>query len=241
MSEQLIKSIFNWDHFSCYLAGAIEYDAKNPWREEWTKGLVEIGFDPGKIFNPQNKPIPKGVFEFDLDNESGIINEYRVKKDYAGLCKIMGQIMHVDLRLCDHAHLILANFTKATQESIQPLLDQFEKTYRNALTIFAEHLYVVADLKACFYELVEKYLSMRIPTFGTIHEVINATNQHKPTMIVWEGGKETCSGWLMGLVGHKNVFGAFGELKATLKQISEGKKYISAKEWLLLDFGKNGH
>lgn len=79
----------------------------------------------------------------------------------------------------------------------------------------------------------------RVFTVGSIHEIVVARQQKKPVMVVWEGGKETCSAWLMWLVGHQNVFSSFEELLERLKKMSNGEAAINVKDWLLLDFNKN--
>jgi hypothetical protein len=53
--------------------------------------------------------------------------------------------------------------------------------------------------------------------------------------LVWEGGKETCSAWLMWMVGHNNVFATVDELMTRLKNMSKGRAACNAKEWLWLD------
>lgn len=78
----------------------------------------------------------------------------------------------------------------------------------------------------------------QINTYGTMHEIVVARQQRKPVYVVWEGGKEECSGWLMWLVGHKNVFATVEELMLHLKSISQGLTAYNAKEWLLLDIEK---
>lgn len=78
----------------------------------------------------------------------------------------------------------------------------------------------------------------RVPTYGTIHEIVVAHQQRKPIFIVWEKtGKTDCSAWLMKLVGHKNIFTHVNELIKHLQAISRGKKPFDANEWLLLDPG----
>lgn len=77
-----------------------------------------------------------------------------------------------------------------------------------------------------------------IRTYGTIHEIVNARQQKKPVFLVWDGGKEECSAWMMWLVGHRNVFSSFEEMSETLVNISNGKEYYNAKDWLLIDFNK---
>lgn len=190
-----MRSVFDWEHFFCYLGGPIDLDPDGGvgWREQWTRDLIDLGFKSNQIFSPTKKPITNTPFN--LDNEAEIMANLRDKEDWNELCKIVGQIAHIDLRLVDKSDLILVNFP----------MDKNEKP---------------------------------IPTYGTIHEIVNARRQKKPVMIVWEGGKKTCSAWLMWLVGHYNVFASFDELANTLKKISEGKESYNAKDWLLVNYNK---
>jgi len=76
----------------------------------------------------------------------------------------------------------------------------------------------------------------RVPTYGTIHELVIAHQQRKPIFMVWEEtGKKDCSAWLMKLVGHKNIFAHVDKLITHLTLISQGEKAFDANEWLLLD------
>ncbi len=74
-----------------------------------------------------------------------------------------------------------------------------------------------------------------VPTYGTLHEIVVARQQKKPVFLVWEGGKDSCSAWLMWLVGHRNVFASFGELRTRLENISKGKTAYKPSDWLLLN------
>ncbi|NMC62390.1 MAG: hypothetical protein GYA55_04410 [SAR324 cluster bacterium] len=223
----------------CIFSGPIDFDRANTsWRDEWTQGLIDLGFKKEQIFNPCRKPLPKGMFEFDLDSEAEVCAKYRKAKDYESLCRVMNQIAHVDLRLVDKSDLVLANFTKMSQESIQPIIDEFEEIFSKEVIMSAPHFQTATKMRGVFYKLVTKYLSLQTPTYGTIHEIVNATIQHKPTMVVWKGGKETCSYWMMWLVGHNNVFDSFDALTDRLKSISEGKVALNVKDWMLFDFGR---
>lgn len=79
----------------------------------------------------------------------------------------------------------------------------------------------------------------RVPTYGTIHEIVEARRQRKPVMVVWDGGKESCSAWIMWLVGHKNVFGKVDNMITRLENISKGQAAYNARDWLLLDLAEN--
>ena len=192
----MIKTVLDWDHFLVYLGGPIDFDPTGGigWRVDWTNGLIDIGFKAKQIISPTKKPLSGTAF--DLDNEADLIRDCREREDYEGMEKVVGAIMHIDLRLVDKSDLILAKFP----------LD------KNGNRVF---------------------------TVGTIHEIVVARQQHKPVLVVWEGGKKTASGWLLKLVGHQNVFGTFEELKEHLRCVSQGEAAFSAKDWLLLDFDKH--
>lgn len=76
----------------------------------------------------------------------------------------------------------------------------------------------------------------RVPTYGTIHEIVVANQLKKPIFIVWEGtGRSDCSAWLMKLAGYKNIFAHEDDLIRHLDAISHGEKAFDANEWLLID------
>lgn len=191
--KDMMKNIFDWEHFCIYLSGPIDAaaDGGREWRDIWTDRLVEIGFDKKQILNPCKKPLTGA--SFNLDNEAEIMQKHREAKEWGKLCKVVGEIAHIDLRLVDKSDLIVVHFP----------LDK------------------------------DKH---RIPTYGTMHEIVVARSQKKPVFVVWEGGKETCSAWLMWLVGHRNVFSSVEELITRLKNISKGKTAYNGDEWLLLNY-----
>lgn len=248
----MARNMFAWDHFLLYLSGPIDFDRQGgkDWREEWTEKLLTIGFTRQQIFNPCKKPLPKNA-PFNLDDESYIINHHREKHEWVELCKIVDQIAHVDLRMVDKADLILVNFPKISQSHID-LIPDLESSIKQLTelakripgsgenNVNAELRHTVQYVTTAVKTLLEKFTNQRVPTYGTIHEIVVARQQRKPVYIVWEGGKETCSGWLMWLVGHQNVFGTFNELLTRLDNISKGKAAYNAKDWLMLDLNGDG-
>jgi len=232
MAERLLKTVFDWEHFAIYLSGSMDFanDGGKGWREEWTNKLVDIGINSKQIYNPCKKPF-NGA-QFDLDDEAAIAKKCRKNEDWDGLDKVMGQIMHVDCRLVDKADIILVNFPLIDES--HPAIQKWNKA--NA----ALRLQYGSDLSGvqmdAGYNLKEALSSMRIPTYGTIHEIVIAHQQRKPIFIVWEEtGKTDCSAWLMKLVGYKNIFAHVDPLIKHLQAISQGKKSFDANEWLLLD------
>jgi len=236
MAERLMRTVFDWDHFAIYLSGAMDFteDSGREWREEWTLKLNKIGIKSKQIYNPCKKPF-NGV-QFDLDDEAAIIKDCRKKKDWNRLEKTMNQIMHVDLRLVDKSDIILVNFPKIRADKWEvPLKDAISACREDP---FFDHLF--NNIEHLIQEWKEEYESRRVPTYGTIHEIIIAHIQRKPIFIVWEdSGLNDCSGWLIKLVGHENVFSNVDDLINRLDKISKGENTFNANEWLLIEPKEN--
>jgi len=236
--KHLTKTVFDWDYFSVYLSGPIDFGRETAvsWREEITRRLIEIGFKPHQIFDPCKKPL--GNAPFNLDNEGEIMHKHRSRREWSELMKIMSQIVHIDLRLVDKSDLIIVNLPKYGQEFFTETVDKFMTNYQTLFDFHKENNIPLTELQGmqkAFLELLGQASDHRIPTYGTLHEIVVAHLQQKPILLAWEGGKETCSAWLMYLVGHHNVFGSLDEIITRLDNISKGRTAFSAKEWLLLD------
>jgi hypothetical protein len=248
MSEEMMaRNIFSWEHFTIYLSGAIDFDRQGgkSWREQWTEKLLALGLKRHQIFNPCKKPLPANT-PFNLDDESHIINHHRQQHEWSDLCKVVDQIAHVDLRLLDHSDLVLVNFPCIGQTCLEPVMMAMDANLESLLSIAQSSSdgpairEIVHKIVHAFTQTLDITRGQRVPTYGTMHEIVEARRQRKPVYIVWEGGKETCSGWLMWLVGHQNVFGTFDELLTRLDNIAKGKAAYNAKDWLLLDLDGDG-
>lgn len=226
MTEKLMKTVFDWEHFAIYLSGAMDFadDGGKGWREEWTEKLVEIGINRKQIYNPCKKPFDGAQFSLDDEHQIGI--ECRASGDWERFYDVMGQVMHIDLRLVDKSDIVLVNMPKIGWNSeevrdIQGYTDIFDKN--NSLGV-------------AVHKLAYAYAESRVPTYGTIHEIVVAHLQRKPIFLVWEGdGLQGCSAWLMRLVGYRNIFLHVDELIRHLDAISHGEQAFDANEWLLLD------
>lgn len=244
--EHLARNVFSWEHFALYLSGPIDFDREGgaSWRDYWTGRLQAIGFKKSQILNPCKKPLPLGT-PFNLNDESKIMHAYRERHDWSELCETVSQIAHVDLRLVDKSDIVLVNMPvvgmekfKTAMETIDYgtgiLKDLCEKNPEDSYMIL-KGICNIADVAK---SVIESAAEMRVPTYGTLHEIVVARQQRKPVYMVWEGGKESCSGWLMWLVGHQNVFGTVDELITRLDNIAKGRVSYNAKDWLLLDLAQ---
>jgi len=226
MAERMLKTVFDWEHFAVYLSGPMDFadDGGKGWREDWTERLIGIGMNPKQIYNPCKKPFHND--QFDLDDEHAIGQECRAEGDWERFYDVMGQIMHIDLRLVDKADIILVNMPKIgwDNEYVENIKSHYDKLKKDE------------GLGMAVHKLMYAYSESQVPTYGTIHEIVVASLQRKPIFLVWEGdGLKGCSAWLMRLVGYKNVFLHVDTMISHLAAISQGKQAFDANEWLLIE------
>lgn len=232
MAEKLMKTVFDWEHFAIYLSGPMDFteDGGKDWREEWTDKLVNIGINRKQIYNPCKKPFNSA--QFNLDNEAAIWEQCRKTENWELMEQTVSQVMHIDLRLVDKADIVLVNIPKIGWHNkyiceMEEQISNFEDNYKYEKG---------NNLGTAAHQLMKAYAESRVPTYGTIHEIVIAHLQRKPIFLVWEGdGLKGCSAWLMKLIGHKNIFAYTDELIKHLDAISHGEKAFDANEWLLID------
>ncbi len=246
MSEpRKLKTVMDWDYFLIYLSGPIDFamDRGAGWRKDIITKLEDIGIKRSHIIDPCNKPL-KGA-QFDLDDESKIMKECRAKRDWEGMEELMSHIVHIDLRFVDLSSLVIANFPKISHDRIAGVVDKGDDAFDSLKRLSIrekrmgmDHLKYVIELHESFEALKKEFLSQQVHTYGTIHEIVVARQQKKPVMIIWEGGKDSCSGWLQWLVGHDNVFDTMDDLVEQLRKIAQGETAYNANDWLLLQLEK---
>lgn len=71
-------------------------------------------------------------------------------------------------------------------------------------------------------DLLIAYLPYRVPTTGTVHEIINASKDKKPTLLVCPEGKEFVPFWYFGFISDEFMFGSWDELYAYLDEVEQG-------------------
>lgn len=74
---------------------------------------------------------------------------------------------------------------------------------------------------------------IKTPTYGTMHELVLASQQRKPVFIS-VGDKRRCPLWIMGLFNHKYIYNDVGEIVDVLKKIDSGEIEINNSRWRLL-------
>lgn len=77
------------------------------------------------------------------------------------------------------------------------------------------------------------YINPKVPTIGTIEELVSSIQKKRPTFIVMEGGKQNTPLWIMGMLPHKYIYNSFEEVKNVLTNIDSGIKSLDSDRWRL--------
>ena len=101
------NTIFNFDHFLVYLAGAIQFAADNgfSWRADVTNKMVDIGIPRNQILNPCDKPM-NNFYHDDLDANIEKLNLLREQGKWEEIERISKHTLRVDLRMIEKSDLI---------------------------------------------------------------------------------------------------------------------------------------
>lgn len=82
-------------------------------------------------------------------------------------------------------------------------------------------------------DLLIAHLPYKVPTVGTIHEIINAVNRKIPPLVVCPQGKQCVSSWLFGLFKKKHkhyIHGSWDSLYSYLEEVND-RKHIDDRRW----------
>lgn len=71
-------------------------------------------------------------------------------------------------------------------------------------------------------DFVVAYLPYKVPTTGTIHEIIVATNAKKPTLLMCPQGKQFVPLWFYGFIPHECMFSNWEGVYQYLKDVNHG-------------------
>ena len=67
------------------------------------------------------------------------------------------------------------------------------------------------------------YVPRKVPTTGTVHEIVNSINQKTPTLLVADGCKDRISLWYYGIVPHECMFDNWEGLYDYLREVNDWK------------------
>ncbi len=121
-------------------------------------------------------------------------------------------------------------FDDPKQQWLPLLREAKDKKDYEAITKIAKS-FVRKDL--CMVDRADGVISnlpYKVPTTGTIHEIINSNNSKKPTLLVCEQGKENIPLWFYGFIPIEAMFGSWEELYTYLQEVNDGK-HSSNNRW----------
>ena len=73
-------------------------------------------------------------------------------------------------------------------------------------------------------DLVIAYLPYKVPTTGTVHEIINSSNAKKPTLLIGDCNDINCIPvWYFGFISLEFIFPNWDKLFEYLQEVNDGK------------------
>ena len=75
------------------------------------------------------------------------------------------------------------------------------------------------------------HLDTNIYSFGTIEEIANANREKKPIIVHVEQGKAGTPSWLFGMIGHKDIFSTWDELKQRVRTVATDPSFNDLCRW----------
>jgi hypothetical protein len=136
--------------------------------------------------------------------------------------------------------LIVSDPLEDSKQSAQPelLAARARKDYE-AMSAIAK-IFVERDLGLIDrMDFIISYVPHKVPTIGTIHEIVVANNAKKAVLLLCPQGKEMAGLWFFGaLPHHRYIFGNWGDLTNYLLEVDMGK-HMEDRRWRFLKFGSN--
>lgn len=80
-------------------------------------------------------------------------------------------------------------------------------------------------------DILIAYLPYGVPTTGTHHEIINSSDNKRPTLLVCPQGKQFIPIWYYGFIPHQVMFGSWDELYGYLDEVNEGLHKDNHRWW----------
>jgi nucleoside 2-deoxyribosyltransferase len=126
-----------------------------------------------------------------------------------------------------------------SKQSLQPdlLAARDRKDYeamRNIAKTFVEKDLGIVDRM----DFVIAHIPHKIPTTGTVHEIVVSSNAKKPTLLVCPQGKNMAGLWYFGVIPHQHIFGSWIEVEAYLNEVDVGRHTDDRRWRFVYDFPK---
>ncbi len=162
--------------------------------------------------------------------EYGCFNNARQwREDFSEKVQDMGIITFSPL---DHVFLNYEVEDKNFQDQIKAALQNgdYDFAHEQMKKIRSRDLYL-CDIS----DFLVGVLNPKLPTFGTIDEIITSKRANKPVFLVVEGGYKNLPLWLCSYFKKEWVYNSLEEVIAVLRKIDSGEIVINSKYWRLVN------
>lgn len=127
-------------------------------------------------------------------------------------------------------------FADPKQNKVEELNRMTEANDYDGMRSIAKY-FVRADLSVVDHsDFIISYLPYRVPTTGTTHEIINANDRKKPTLLVCPQGKNHIPRWYYGFIPLHFMFGSWEELYSYLIEVDDGMHDKDDRWWFLYNY-----
>lgn len=83
-------------------------------------------------------------------------------------------------------------------------------------------------------DIVVAHICKEVPTFGTVHEIALASQQHKPVLVICPNGKASVPNWFFGFLKHQEFFDTVPQCVEYLNKINKAEIEPDSR-WVLID------
>lgn len=127
-----------------------------------------------------------------------------------------------------------------SKQSAQPDLiaardrQDYEEMRRIAKTFVEKDLGIVDRM-----DFLISHVPHRVPTTGTVHEIVVSVDAKKPTLLVCPQGKHLAALWYFGVIPHQHIFGSWEDVISYLREVNDSK-HMGDRRWrFVYDFPEN--
>jgi len=82
-------------------------------------------------------------------------------------------------------------------------------------------------------DFIIQHVPYKVPTTGTVHEIINSNDRKKPTLLVCPQGIKCIPDWYFGFIKPRHMFGSWEDLYKYLGEVDRGE-HMGDKRWFFV-------
>lgn len=109
------------------------------------------------------------------------------------------------------------------QKMTSPMQDALDREDYETVRSIAKK-FVKKDLKVVEKsDFIVAYIPKKVPTVGTVHEIVFSDWIKKPTLLICPQGKKMAGKWYFGIIDPNCIFGSWEDLYTYLREVDRGE------------------